>query len=61
VGLFVVGMGASVSNENDLGEYAMYAIASLVVGPAPVVFFAVFLHTDDRAYDESGGQLQQYK
>jgi RHS repeat-associated protein len=60
-GLFVVGMGTSVSNENDLGEFAMYAIAAHVFGGPTVVFFAVFLHTDDRAYNESGGQLQQYK
>lgn len=60
-GLFVVGMGTSVSNENDLGEFAMYAIAAHVFGGPTVVFFTIMLHTDDRAYNESGGQLQQYK
>ena len=59
-GFLAYGMGTSVSNENDLGEYAMYGIASLINAPA-VAFLGVFLHTDDRMYNESGGQLQQYK
>jgi len=60
-GLFLLGMGTSVSNENDLGKFAAIAIAAKVVGAGTVAFLTVFFHTDDREYSEVGGQLRQYK
>lgn len=58
--MFAFGMATSVSNENDLGEFAMWGIAGLVSAPA-TAFAAVFFHTDARMYNESGSQLKQYK
>jgi RHS repeat-associated protein len=59
--LTAFGLATSVSNEQDLGKFAALAIAGLIVGPGPVTFLTVFLHTDDHLYSEEGGRLRQIK